>query len=85
MDFDDDSGEFIDLNEKVGGIMMIDGINALARDPATEVIVLVSKPPAPSVQATLIRLLPDGERDETFPASPPVAASIALRYCVTAE
>lgn len=39
-----------DLNEKAGGIMMIDGINALARDPATEVIVLVSKPPAKSVQ-----------------------------------
>jgi succinyl-CoA synthetase alpha subunit len=36
-----------DLSEQVGGIMMIDGIRALAADPATSVIVLVSKPPAP--------------------------------------
>lgn len=39
-----------DLSEKVGGIMMIDGLKALAADPATAVIVLVSKPAAPTVQ-----------------------------------
>ncbi|MFB7709408.1 acyl-CoA synthetase FdrA [Streptomyces sp. NPDC056105] len=39
-----------DLSEQVGGIMMIDGIRALADDPGTSVIVLVSKPPAPAVQ-----------------------------------
>lgn len=43
-----------DLSEAVGGIMMIDGLRALARDPATEVIVLVSKPPAKSVEAKVL-------------------------------
>ncbi|MEA5453767.1 acyl-CoA synthetase FdrA [Sinomonas sp. JGH33] len=43
-----------DLSEQVGGIMMIDGIRALAADPATEAIVLVSKPPAPSVEEKVL-------------------------------
>lgn len=43
-----------DLSEAVGGIMMIDGLRALASDPATEVIVLVSKPPAKSVEEKVL-------------------------------
>jgi len=43
-----------DLSEKVGGIMMIDGLRALASDSATEVIVLVSKPPAKSVEQKVL-------------------------------
>jgi FdrA protein len=39
-----------DLSEQVGGIMMLDGMRALEQDEATRVIVLVSKPPAPSVE-----------------------------------
>ncbi len=38
-----------DLKEAVGGIMMLAGLEALQADPATEVIVLVGKPPAASV------------------------------------
>ncbi len=38
-----------DLDERVGGVMMIDAIDRLAADPGTVVIVLISKPPAPSV------------------------------------
>lgn len=38
-----------DLSEDIGGIMMIDGMNMLAGDDQTEVIVLLSKPPAASV------------------------------------
>lgn len=38
-----------DLKEQVGGIMMLEGLKALQEDPATRVIVLVSKPPAASV------------------------------------
>src|SRR2546427_324226 len=38
-----------DLDERVGGLMMLAGIERLARDPGTTVIVLVSKPPAASV------------------------------------
>ncbi|MGW5779014.1 acyl-CoA synthetase FdrA [Streptomyces sp. NPDC003863] len=43
-----------DLSEQVGGIMMVDGIRALAADPATDVIVLVSKPPAASVEKKVL-------------------------------
>ena len=38
-----------DLNEDVGGLMMLAGLQALQEDPATQVIVLVSKPPAAAV------------------------------------
>ena len=43
-----------DLSERVGGIMMLDGMRALADDPATEVIVLVSKPPAKVVEQRVL-------------------------------
>lgn len=43
-----------DLSEVVGGIMMLDGIDALEADPGTEVVVVVSKPPAPSVAARVL-------------------------------
>ena len=38
-----------DLKEKVGGIMMQMGIEALDRDPDTKYIILISRKPAPSV------------------------------------
>lgn len=38
-----------DLHDEVGGITMQMGIKALANDPETETIVLVSKPPSPEV------------------------------------
>jgi succinyl-CoA synthetase alpha subunit len=38
-----------DLSADIGGISMLHGIDALADDPGTEVIVLVSKPPAAEV------------------------------------
>jgi len=43
-----------DLREDVGGIMMLDGLEALVADPQTKVILLVSKPPAASVAARMI-------------------------------
>lgn len=38
-----------DLHRDVGGISMLQGLNALAADRSTSVIVLISKPPAPEV------------------------------------
>ena len=38
-----------DLKEEIGGITMLQGLAALADDPATRVIVLISKPPAPAI------------------------------------
>ncbi|KQL41929.1 FdrA family protein [Bacillus sp. FJAT-25509] len=43
-----------DLSEEVGGIMMLDAIKALDEDESTKVIVLVSKPPAPSVEEKVL-------------------------------
>jgi succinyl-CoA synthetase alpha subunit len=38
-----------DLHARVGGITVLQGLDALAADPATRVIVLISKPPHPDV------------------------------------
>lgn len=43
-----------DLSAAVGGITMLQGIRALALDPATAVMVLVSKPPAPEVAGAVL-------------------------------
>ena len=39
-----------DLNEQVGGVSCLAALRALDADPATSVIVLVTKPPAPAVR-----------------------------------
>jgi len=44
-----------DLSEAVGGITMLDGLAALEKHKATKVIVLISKPPAETVAATILR------------------------------
>lgn len=46
-----------DLSAEVGGLMMVDGIEALAADPETEVIVVVSKPPAEEVADKVLGVL----------------------------
>ncbi|MBU2693501.1 acyl-CoA synthetase FdrA [Pimelobacter sp. 30-1] len=46
-----------DLSAEVGGLMMIDGIEALAADPGTDVIVVVSKPPAAEVADKVLGVL----------------------------
>lgn len=43
-----------DLSEEVGGITMIDSLRALKDDPATAVILLISKPPAKSVEKKVL-------------------------------
>jgi len=43
-----------DLSEAVGGPMMLAGLRALQDDPETDVIVLISKPPAPAVAARVL-------------------------------
>ena len=45
-----------DLDERVGGLMMQAGIERLAADPGTRVIVLVSKPPASAVARRVLGL-----------------------------
>ncbi len=43
-----------DLKKEVGGIMMLVALQALQQDPATEVIVLISKPPADEVARVIL-------------------------------
>jgi succinyl-CoA synthetase alpha subunit len=43
-----------DLSQQIGGISMLYGLRALDADPATKVIVLVSKPPAPEIAARVL-------------------------------
>ncbi len=43
-----------DLKEEVGGIMMLQSLQALQADPATQVITLVSKPPSPGVAEAIL-------------------------------
>lgn len=51
-----------DLSARVGGIMMLDGIRALQDDPRTDVIVLVSKPPAPEVEERVLAAVRDSRK-----------------------
>lgn len=46
-----------DLRKEVGGLMMLAGIEALRLDPATEVIVVLSKPPAGEVATKVLERL----------------------------
>jgi FdrA protein len=43
-----------DLKKEVGGIMMLEALKALQQDDATQVLVLVSKPPAAEVVKTIL-------------------------------
>jgi FdrA protein len=43
-----------DLKSEVGGITMLQGIDALANDKATKIILLVSKPPSPDVMQNVL-------------------------------
>ncbi len=45
-----------DLKEEIGGITMLQGLRALADDPRTRVIVLISKPPAPAIALKILDL-----------------------------
>lgn len=45
-----------DLKEQIGGLMMIQGFESLIVDPETALIVLISKPPAPSVAEKIYQI-----------------------------
>lgn len=44
-----------DLKKEVGGIMMLEALKALQEDPATEVLALISKPPAEEVVQVILK------------------------------
>jgi FdrA protein len=51
-----------DLSEKVGGLTMAQGIDLLEKDPATHIIVVISKPPAPQVARKIAAQLSAGTK-----------------------
>ncbi|ALC89228.1 FdrA family protein [Bacillus sp. FJAT-18017] len=51
-----------DLQESIGGTMMLQGVNALLNDDATNVIVLISKPPAPVVQEKILAVVKESAK-----------------------
>jgi FdrA protein len=51
-----------DLREEVGGIMMLEALKALQQDPATQVIVLISKPPAITVVKFILNQVSRSEK-----------------------
>lgn len=62
-----------DLSSEVGGITAAQALDLLARDPGTEVVVLISKPPAPEVARRLIALAHATGKPAVmyFPGAPP--------------
>lgn len=46
-----------DLKSEIGGLMMLQGIEALKNDPETKVIVLISKPPAAEVAEKVLKAI----------------------------
>ncbi|HZJ68602.1 MAG TPA: acyl-CoA synthetase FdrA [Candidatus Eisenbacteria bacterium] len=51
-----------DLSEDIGGLMMLQGIEALKQDANTEVILLISKPPARSIAEKILGSIKDCEK-----------------------
>jgi FdrA protein len=51
-----------DLKEPVGGLTMLQGIRALQADPETQVLLLVSKPPAPVVARHVLEQVAAGDK-----------------------
>lgn len=51
-----------DLKEDVGGMMMLAGLQALQADTATQLIILVSKPPAASVARKILEQVSKSEK-----------------------
>ncbi len=51
-----------DLSDDVGGLMMFHAIDALQADPATQVIVAISKLPSPTIADNVLSRLADGDK-----------------------
>jgi FdrA protein len=78
-----------DLSQAVGGMMIVEALKALQADPATQVIVLVSKPPAPAVAGRTLAQVAAGDKPTVvcfLGGDPePVAAAGAIPACTLQE
>lgn len=76
-----------DLSQEIGGIMMLDALEALKADPATEVIVLLSKKPAQAIADRIIASAADSGKPTVicFLGSPPAQPTGNLWFETTLE
>ncbi|MCF6465450.1 acyl-CoA synthetase FdrA [Clostridium sp. Cult2] len=51
-----------DLHKEIGGLMMLQGIEALMKDPCTEVLVLVSKPPSEEIAEIILEAIENSNK-----------------------
>jgi succinyl-CoA synthetase alpha subunit len=51
-----------DVKAAVGGLMMLEGLKALQADPATEILLLISKPPDPQVTRKIVAQIGAGDK-----------------------
>jgi FdrA protein len=78
-------------NEQVGGITTLMGIEALALDAETKVIVVISKPPAPAVAAKVVAALEATGKDAVVhfiglaPAAGAASPGARVRYATNLE
>jgi FdrA protein len=74
-----------DMKEQVGGMMMLAGIKALQADPDTQTLLLVSKPPAPTVAERVLAQVKQSDKPTVVcflggdPAPITVAGAIPAR------
>ena len=76
-----------DLSEEVGGATFITALLALAEDPLTEVIVLLSKPPSPQVATRVLRVARGCSKPVvvSFLGAQPAGAWEGLHFATTLE
>lgn len=77
-----------DLKVEIGGLMMIQGFEALIQDPMTQVIVLISKPPAKEVAEKILSLVKTTQKPVVvdFIGGDPAMIRAAGAYpCLTLE
>ncbi len=55
-----------DLSQRIGGAMTITALHALLADPATEVVVVLSKPPHPTVAARVVQATTEATKPVVF-------------------
>lgn len=80
-----------DLKKEVGGIMMLLALQALQQDPATTVLILISKPPAEEVARLILEQASAGEKPTivcflsgetgSLPKAPNVILARTLQEC----
>ncbi|MDG0874958.1 acyl-CoA synthetase FdrA [Paenibacillus thiaminolyticus] len=76
-----------DLSESIGALTMLDGIAALEADPNTELIVVISKPPAPEVKKKVTAFLQSLSKPSVaiFTGEKPLEPEGNVHYAYTLE